>query len=107
MVGKSFNDVVKFLDAALSETGKGVYSEFYVGITDDIDRRLFQEHNVDREKNWWSYTTAATKEIAEMVEQYYLDKGMHGDTGGGTRESRIVYCYKVTPTTIDGKGENG
>lgn len=45
---------------------------------------------------------ASSKAVAEQVENYYLDKGMQGDTGGGTEESKIVYCYEIGPLTIDG-----
>lgn len=98
----SFEDIVKFFDEHLAKSGKRFYSEFYVGITDDVNRRLFNEHNVNRATMWWAYSTAVSKEVAEQVERFYLDKGMRGNPGGGTPESKIVYCYAVSPTTVDG-----
>lgn len=74
--------------------GKSNYSGWYVGITNDIDRRLFGEHNVDREKDYWIYRTANSKAIAQEIEEYFLDKGMDGDTGGGSDDTTKVYVYK-------------
>lgn len=107
MAGRSFDEIVNFFDQHLATSGKRFYSDFYVGITNDVNRRLFQEHNVNKETMWWAYSTASSKEVAGKVEKYYLDKGMKGNTGGGTNESCIVYCYAIAPTTIDGESENG
>lgn len=106
MAAQSFEDMVKFFDGHLATSGRRFYSEFYVGITNDVERRLFQEHNVNRETMWWAYNTATSKEIAERVEKYYLDKGMRGNTGGGTPDSKVVYCYAIAPTTFDGVPQN-
>lgn len=107
MAGRSFDEIVSFFDRHIATSGKRFYSDFYVGITNDVDRRLFQEHNVDRDTMWWVYSTADSKDTAQKVEEHYLGMGMKGSTGGGTDESRVVYCYAVTPTTIDGESENG
>lgn len=102
MAEKSFAEIVKDFDEHLTKSVKKNWSDFYVGITNDEERRLFKEHNVNRKTMWWIYRTATSKEVAEQVENYYLDKGMQGDTGGGTEDSKIVYCYEIAPSTIDG-----
>ena len=106
MAAQSFEQIVSFFDEHLRNSGRRFYSEFYIGITNDVNRRLFQEHNVNRKTMWWVYSTATSKDVAERVEKYYLGKGMRGDTGGGTPESTIVYCYAVAPTTNDGVSQN-
>ena len=45
------------------------------------------------------YCVAINKSEAQSVEEYFLDKGMKGDTGGGTDDSIYVYCYEITPST--------
>ncbi len=77
------------------------YSNYYVGITNDINRRLFDEHNVSEQKDYWIYRTADSKSIAQKVEEYFLNLGMQGDTGGGTDNTCIVYCYRITSSTIE------
>lgn len=55
MAGKSFAEIIKDFDEHLTKSAKQNYSDFYVGITNDVERRLFQEHNVNRETMWWIY----------------------------------------------------
>ena len=33
--------------------------------------------------------------------EYFLYLGMQGDTGGGTDDTCIVYCYRITSSTIE------
>ena len=79
------------------------YGKFYIGITNDIDRRLFGEHNVPKEQGaaWWIIQEAINKNTAQKVEEHFLAKGMKGDTGGGTDDSVWVYCYKISSYTIE------
>ena len=77
------------------------YGKFYIGITNDIDRRLFSEHNVPRNGHWRIHREAINKEHAQAVEEHFLAKGMKGDTGGGNDDSVWVYCYKISLNTIE------
>lgn len=100
-MAESKENIIKAFDEHLQKSGRRFYSEFYVGITDNVQRRLFQEHNVNQDTMWWIYSTAESKEIAAEIEQYYLDKGMKGHPGGGNDSSTKVYCYAIGPTTYD------
>lgn len=77
------------------------YKAYYIGITNDIDRRLFREHNVNRTPHfaWWIWREAISKDHAQAVEEHFLNQGMKGDTGGGMDDSVYVYCYKITNYT--------
>ena len=75
------------------------FSKFYIGITNDIERRLFGEHNVPRNGHWRIHREAINKEHAQAVKEHFLNKGMKGDSGGGTDDSVWVYCYKITNKT--------
>lgn len=98
---QSYDAIVKKIDGHLAKSGKRYYSEFYIGISENAMKRLFEEHHVDKENSWWIYTTAESSEIAREVEKHYLDLGMRGGTGGGDENSKMVYCYVVTPTTTE------
>lgn len=100
-MSKTREEIIHDIDNHLKKSGKSYYNEFYVGITNDIERRMFHEHNVNRENSWWIYCTASSKQVAEEVEEYYIKLGMQGDTGGGTEDSKIVYCYAIGSTTYD------
>lgn len=77
------------------------YTGFYIGITNDVERRLFEEHKVSKQNGCWIYGKADSKSIAQDVEEYFLNEGMQGDTGGGNDDSTYVYCYQITSYTVE------
>jgi len=97
----SYKEIIDKIDEHLRKSGKRYYSEFYIGVSQNAVKRLFEEHHVDKENSWWIYSTAISSKDARQVEKYYLDLGMRGDTGGGDDKSNMVYCYVVTPTTTE------
>lgn len=98
---KTREQIIAEIDAHLQKSDKKYWSDYYIGITNDINRRLFTEHNVNRDNAWWIWREATSKSVAQAVEEHYLALGMKGDTGGGTDDSVFVYCYEVTSTTIE------
>lgn len=98
---KDYQTIVNEITDHLAKSGRRYYSDFYIGITNDVERRMFSEHNVPREKTWWIYRTASNSDVARQVESYFLKKGMRGGKGGGDETSNIVYCYAVGPTTVE------
>lgn len=100
-MGNSYDEIIKRFDEHLGKSGKRYYSEFYIGISNDAAKRLFEQHHVDKDNSWWIYTTAESSQVARNVEKHYLDLGMRGGTGGGDENSDMVYCYVVTPTTSE------
>lgn len=85
----------------------GADTSWYCGITNDIQRRLFDEHNVDEEKGVYFFWDAETKESADRVEQYVLKKfpKMAGHGGLGKEDSVYVYVYKVEDSTKEKTNE--
>jgi hypothetical protein len=78
----------------------GGYSDWYIGIADNLRRTLFDEHNVD--KNLYTYFTkvAPNNMAAEMIEKYFKDQGCQGDSETGNELSRVIYAYRITNSTI-------
>ena len=95
----TFEEIINGIDAYRRKHNRNHASKLYVGITNDVDRRLFGFHKVPRENYWWIYCPADDVNTARQVEKYYLDKGMQGGDGGGNNESNIVYCYEVSEET--------
>lgn len=91
------SEIKQEIKAHIDKEGSA-YSNWYVGITNNIDRRS-NEHNVDRELSWWIYRTANSDEIARKIEKYFIGLGTDGGDGGGDETSKIVYAYKKTSTT--------
>lgn len=100
MAVKSKGEIINDIDSHLRESTKEYWSDFYIGITNNIERRLFEEHNVNKENDWWIWRKALDKGTAQEVEEYYLAKGMEGNTGGGNKDTVYVYCYEITENTI-------
>ncbi len=69
-----------------------------MGITADPQRRLFEDHNVDRQSAWL-YRQADTADVARIVEATYHDYGYSGGPGGGGDDAIYVYAYRITVTT--------
>lgn len=100
-MAKDYQTIVDEILEHLSKSGKRSYSDFYIGITNDIEQRLFKEHNVPKDRAWWIFRTANNSVVAKEVEAYFLKLGMRGDNKGGDDTSNIVYCYAVSPTTAE------
>lgn len=95
----TFEEIINDIEAYRDKHDKNISSQLYVGITNDVDRRLFGFHRVPRRTHWWICCPADNVEIAREVEKYYLEEGMQGGDGGGNNKSNIVYCYEVTEDT--------
>jgi hypothetical protein len=78
----------------------GGYRACYVGITKDVERRLFQEHGVDREDpSDYFATDAGTFFNARAIEDYFVNQGCSGARGGGDVDTTIIYAYRKTTST--------
>lgn len=99
----TYDNIIKEFDAHMKKSGCRYYSDFYVGITNDAKRRLFDEHHVDKDHQWWIFSAADNEDIARQVEQHYLKSGMRGSFGGGKGDGSgiYVYSYVVTPQTVE------
>lgn len=73
-----------------------VYSDWYCGITSDINERLFGNHNVT---NGYAFRECINHIAARAAEQALLNLGCDGGTGGGDENSVFVYAYLKTPVT--------
>jgi len=92
---KIINDMTNYI----IKHGQG-YAGWYVGITKDINERLFEYHNVTKNTGTYIYYTAPSSEIAREIEKYFLAHGADGGTGGGNKEDTdIIYIYKITNYT--------
>ena len=65
------------------------YSDWYIGITDDPQRRKGEHDNLTIWHDW----KADSEQIARDVEKYFLNKEMSGGMGGGDTPNS-VYIYK-------------
>ncbi len=89
--------VYNYLVRHINNNG-GIFTDWYCGITDDIERRLFDEHNVSKNSKY-NYRKCHVSNSARKVEKALLEKGCAGGDGGGSDKSVYVYVYRITPNT--------
>ncbi len=105
MSQKTKDEVIADIVAHIKNCG-GTLPEWYCGITNDIDERLFGDHNVSKTKDAdayadWIYRGCKNKAVAQSVEKAFLDAMCKGGTGGGASDSSIVYAYRIRPYTVE------
>ena len=72
---------------------KGRQSEYYVGITNDVDDRL-RQHGASQKLR--VYDDLGSRIDAKDTEEYLLSHySFKGDTGGGDSDSTFLYCFKL------------
>ena len=98
-MGKSKEDIIKEIAAYLVACRIRNLDEVYVGIADDVEKRLFTDHRVEKDGGIWIYRQANSSDCAREVEKYWLDQGAQGGPGGGSDETNYVYAYKIEPYT--------
>lgn len=72
----------------------GEYSDWYAGIAATPQDRLFNDHGVQEKGDSWIYRECSGSETARGIEEYFLDRGMDGGTGGGDATTKYVYAYR-------------
>ena len=86
--------VRRIMDSLKNEGYPVEVQDFYVGITNDVDRRLFEEHLLDEETDSFRVEQFNTVEDAREVEAFFLNEmGLDGGAGGGEDDSVFVYIY--------------
>ena len=79
--------------------GNDDHEDWYVGIATDVEKRLFKEHGVDKERDPWIHREADSESIARDAEAELLyNHGYDGGTGGGDHPIH-VYAYKKNSHT--------
>lgn len=68
------------------------YPYWYIGVTDDAERRRQEHANEGQDMTHWHTWPADSVTVARRVERYFQDLGMDGDVGGGTNPN-LVYIY--------------
>jgi len=86
---------------------EGEYPDYYIGITNNINRRMVEQSEVIQEHlQKGEYTDSSplyteeceNREEAVEIERYFQDKGMlkYNPRSVGIKKSIYIYCYKLT-----------
>jgi len=95
-MAKSKQEIISDIEGHIQKGGGG-YNAWYVGISEDAEDRLFNEHKV---KEWYIYRQASSSQVAREIENYFVNvRDTDGGTGGGDENTDMVYAYKKTAYT--------
>ena len=84
--------------AHIDKSGAG-YASWYVGVTKNPQQRLFAEHGLRREGEWWIFRQAASSLDARTVEAYFINTlGTDGGTGAVTPPPSTSTRTRSRPT---------
>jgi hypothetical protein len=100
MQSQASNIIIGEIDAHMQKSGI-VNSGWYVGITSDVEDRLFGYHQVPKQNHWFIYCRAINSDEARAIETAYHRAGCKGDSGGGDRTATYVYAYVITQITVE------
>ncbi|MDR0722743.1 MAG: hypothetical protein LBF75_08165 [Treponema sp.] len=96
---KSKEIIIEEIESYIRTYGN-VFTKWYVGITSDIDQRLFSDHNVSKDEQYYIWRRAKTSDIAREIEKHFIDvHKTKGGPGGGDNKSDCVYAYKIIEST--------
>lgn len=84
------------------QNSKTYLNEWYVGITDDPIKRLFTDHQVKKENDYWIYNKCSSSDEARTIEEYFINTlKTDGGSGGGDDNSIYVYAYHKESHTVE------
>jgi hypothetical protein len=94
------NSIISEIDAHMGKSGIANRA-WNVGITSDVEERLFGYHQVPKQNHWFIYRRAINSEQARAIEAAYHRAGCKGGGGGGDRTATYVYAYAITQITVE------
>ena len=78
-----------------------VVQDFFVGLTNDPNKRLFKEHKVDERGGLYVYFEASSNEEAKKAFNELMELDMNGAPLPGCEPGKYVYCYHINGLTIE------
>ena len=92
--GQAFDEMLELMNRQIAEEG-GSYSDWYCGVAELIDLRLYDEHKIPREKGSWWYTwrECFNADNAMSVQSALLKADCDGLSDSGDKDSIYVYAY--------------
>ena len=96
----TMKDIIRDITEFMISRG-GYYYQWCAGITSEPQKRLFVDHNLERERDVWIYRDCGSETTARKVERHFLDSGCQESTMPGEPSSPFVYLYKISDHTVD------
>jgi hypothetical protein len=94
------NTIISDIDAHMLKSGIR-NGGWYVGITSDIEERLFGHHKVPKQNHWYIWRHYTDANAARTLETAYHRAGCKGSAGGGDNAAVYIYAYAITGITVE------
>ncbi len=78
-----------------------VVQDFFVGLTNDPKKRLFLEHNVDKNDGVYVYYKADSVNEAQQAFNELFTLDMNGTPIKEKKAGEYVYCYHINGLTVE------
>lgn len=98
MAAQDSETIVREIHAHIQKQG-GEPSDWYIGITENVEGRLFSYHKVPKKNHWFIFRETFSDADARRIEKAFLDWGCDGGGGGGNEDATYVYAYLKTSIT--------
>ncbi len=86
------SQIISEIESRVNDSEKVDYSIWTAGISDTPKVRKDQHDSDGKDVQHWKDWSTNSEKDGRDIEEYFLDKGMKGDTGGGGSAS-YVYIF--------------
>ncbi len=70
------------------------YFDWFIGLTDNAEKMLFEDHRLNREKDSWIYEEVPDESDAKRIQNYFLNMGCVGGIFNDHKTNKFIYVYK-------------
>ena len=98
-MAKTKQEIITDIKTFITTNG-GNFTEWYVGICNDVNNRLAAVHKLNPKLDKWVFRTAPTSAVAKEIEYYFVKiLGAEGASAAGSDIDDKVYAYKKSERT--------
>lgn len=70
------------------------YFDWYIGLTDNAEKTLFEEHKIDPGTDMWIFEEVPSNSDAHRIRKYFLNMGCAGGLMQNGKKIRYIYAYR-------------
>lgn len=78
-----------------TQNNKTVPQDYFVGVTSNLQKRVFHEHNLKKDGSVYAFFEAKNKTEAKKALSKLLSFHMNGFKVNGKIPGKYVYCYLI------------
>ena len=94
-------EIVNNIETFISENGEP--DSFYIGVTSNPKKRLFEDHKVNRDNsNGYIYFQCSHHISARSIKEHFIKNiKIKGNMNKREKSNNFIYVYKISPETIN------